>query len=189
MVLAQQVALLCAALAGADADERKDVPPRPPVEVVLKVLSGRASLVQGEKVETLTRVGGAREIAGKAYLELGTGSELELAWPGLSSVRLTGPAALEWTPPGADPMRIKLRLLRFDRLEAEVRRGSYVLDLPQAWSLDLGRGAISIEERPQGDLVITHRGGEDAKLRSRVQRAGKLPDRVTSGQRLRLRAR
>ncbi|MEM7309246.1 MAG: hypothetical protein AAF682_21355 [Planctomycetota bacterium] len=166
------------------ADVRKELPLRPPAESMLRIHRGGVWLVRGESIERLTRVDGSRRVEGAAYIELGAGGEIELAWPGLASLRVTGPAALEWTPSASAPNEGAVQLYRFRRLEAEVRRGRRDLRLPQGWNLSLARGAVHAEERVTGDVLVHHRGGADAHLTSRAQREAKLPDKVRSGQRL-----
>jgi hypothetical protein len=159
-----------------DGAERKEVPPPPPV-VMLSVLSGRATLVQGEEARTLTRASGRREVKGEAYAEVGPGSEIELAWPGAASVRARGPASLEWTPARS------VRVLRAQGLEAEARRGELALALPLEAAVRVERAALSVRELATGELEVSHRGGAPLRL----ERNGEAVLRLESGQTRRLR--
>ncbi len=159
----------------------EDAPPPPPAEVVLEVRGGRASLVQGDEVRTLTRASRKRTVRGEAYVELGPGSELSLRWSGFSSLSVRGPAALEWTPSAADPARPVLRILRFGSLEAEVRRGEQELRLPRGWTLRLGRGAVYATESARG-IRVDHRGGA-AAVATQQARPGERGT-IRSGQRV-----
>ena len=172
------LAVLALVLAGdaRGAGDGKEVPPAPPPSVALTVLAGRAALVQGEAVCTLTRASGRRSVQGDAYAELGPGGDLELAWPGSATLRAKGPAALEWGPTD------RVRALRAERLELEVRRGSRTLALPLEWEARLARAAISVEELATGELLIEHRGGEPVEL----ARGADVRQPLTSGSKLRL---
>jgi hypothetical protein len=145
----------------------KDLP-TPPVFARLAVHAGRATLVQGEAIAILTRVSARRDVRGEAYVEIGVLGELELAWPGAASLRVSGPAALEWGPSG------DLRVLRAARLELEVRRGVRAVDLPGGWAVDVGRGAIGAAERATGDWLVENRGGADVAVRRDGDAAGAI---------------
>jgi hypothetical protein len=172
------LAALALVLTGAarGAGDGKEVPPVPPPSVALTVLAGRASLVQGEVVCTLTRASGRRMVRGDAYVELGPGGELELSWPGSATVRAKGPAALEWEP------KERVHVLRAERVEAEVRRGTRTLALPLEWEARVTRAAISVRELATGELLVEHRGGEPVVL----TRASETPFKLAGGRTLRL---
>lgn len=186
--------------------------PTPPPELVLEVLGGRATLVQGGEVHTRTRAQDALRLREEAYVELGPGSTLLLRRPGVASFRVEGPAALEWarpkppmspmspraeerpgkaprrsrgaTPeadPGPPPPPSVLRFLRLRSLEAEVRRGTQVLELPEAWSLRMPRGALHVSQGPSG-LTLVHRGGLEIEIHPRAPRDRDLaPTPLRSG--------
>ena len=173
------VLALLAASEARDTDggaQRKEVPPPPPPLVMLSVLAGRASVVQGEQTSTWTRATGRRSVEGEAYVEVGPGGEIELAWPGAASVRARGPAALEW-----DPER-DVRVLRAHGLEAEARRGSVTLYLPLGWRGRLEQAALGLQELPTGELLVEHRGGKPLRL----ERESGGTARLESGQKRRL---
>src|SRR5262245_5506438 len=155
--------------------QRKEVPPPPPL-VTLAVLAGRATVVQGEEARTWTRATGRRAVEGQAYVEVGPGGEIELAWPGSASVRARGPAALEW-----DPAR-DVRVLRSLGLEAEARRGVLALSLPLGWRGRLEQAALGVQELPSGDLLVEHRGGKPLCL----ERGPGRKERLEGGQKRRL---
>jgi hypothetical protein len=169
MVTLRQAPAIAFALAllGAGASAGKELPP-PPAAAALTVRAGRASLVQGEDVRVLTRASKPRAVRGEAYAEVAVLAEVELSWPGSASLRVRGPAALEWTPDG------DVRVLRAERLELEVRRGVRRLALPGGWSLAVERGAIGAGETPSGDWRVEHRGGSAVPLAKDGEPAGAL---------------
>ena len=182
-------ALALVLLSAVPASDRKDLPTPPPA-VVVDLYAGRGRLLQGEQVRTLTRFHSRVEVRGPAYVELGPGGELELAWRGRSSLRVHGPAALEWHPPrpageGRPATAEVTSLLRFKRLEAEVRRGGQVLHLPQGWTVRLGRAALHAAESATGELTLLHRGGAEAVV-SRPGSEDAAPVKLGTGQALRL---
>lgn len=139
---------------------------RPPVstEAVVRLVAGRATLVQGDEVDHLARVGRSWVARGASYLELGPGGEVEIAWNGLASLRVTGPAALEWErKPYRGP---HVRVLRLKRLEVETRRGGLRLDLGQGWTLELERAALHAAHRFGGGIDVIHHGGTPIRVRS-----------------------
>ena len=150
---AAAVALALVPLAGTGAASAKDLPP-PPARAGLTVRAGRMTLVQGERVRVLTRASARTDVVGSAYAEVGVRAEIELSWPGSASLRVSGPAAFEWSPTG------EVRVLRADRIEFEVRRGRRSVSLPGGWTLPVGRAALSLAETSVGDWNVEHRGGD-----------------------------
>jgi hypothetical protein len=164
---APSIAFALAVLGAVGAPAGKGIPP-PPAAAALTVRAGRASLVQGEEVRVLTRASKPVEVRGEAYAEVAVLGEIELCWPGSASLRVRGPAALEWAPNG------EVRVLRAERLELEVRRGVRRLALPGGWSLAVERGAIGAGETASGDWLVEHRGGLDVPLAKAGEPAGAL---------------
>ena len=103
-----------------------------------EVLEGRPRTGQAEGVVHHRPADGSREIEGPAYLEVSIASRVELGWKGAASLRIEGPAVLEWRP-GDGAMRWTLADLR--RACIEVRRGRVELALPDGWRVQLASGA------------------------------------------------
>ena len=160
-------------------------PPRAEPALV-RVLSGRVTLVEGEEIRSLSRGSAPRRVVGPAFLEGGPGSEFELSAPGMVSLRLYGPTRLEWNPERGSPLEPFFHLDRVGRLELEVRRGRPTLLLPQAWKLRLRGGAIQVRELSSGELVVRHHGGAAVDVESLVKRPGAAPHSILAGQRVRL---
>ena len=146
----------------------------------VRVVSGRADLIAGETVRSITAASGAVELDGLAYLEFGPESVIEVRWRGSASAQLHGPASLE-VDSGSAPL---LRLAAFGTAELEVRRGSLAVELAGGISLQLAPGAVQVRSLPGGGFEVFHRGGEPL----RVRRAGKSGvETIPGGKRVRLR--
>ena len=166
-------------------DEPPALPPASPA--VVRVLSGRMSLVQGETIRTRTKGSAPLRVEGGAYLECGPASEVEISWRGRCSLRIRGSAALEWEAAPGDPATPHLRVVRSTRLDVEVRRGGMELDLPHGWTMEVERAVLGLRELPDGTLEIRHHGGRSVRVRSRVPRpAEDWPRRIAGGERARL---
>jgi len=169
-------------LLGPAAEARAEVA----VAARVSVLRGRAMLVRGEDVRILVRDSEPATVPGSAHLELGSRAQVEIAWPGRGSLRVEGPATLEWSAP-ARGERSVVELERFERMEIEVRSASLLFELPQAWAFDVRRAALAVESLPSGALVVRHHGGEDVRVLSRVPREDdRWPRRIAAGERARL---
>ncbi len=161
-----------------------ETPAPPPPHLRLDV--GEVRLVEGDTVRALDRRAGAVALAGdSARIECGAQSEFELAWRGLASATVHGPAALELecVPElGGAP---RLRLEQAQRLELEVRRGTLTLELSGVGVLEVCSGALQVRARPHGAFELLNRGGAVLELR----RDGAEPLSIAAGQRVRVRAR
>lgn len=138
-----------------------DVPPTDGVSV--RVTRGRGALMREGEVEVLTR-GRAVTVDGPAAFELGPGGEAELVWPSLSSLRVTGATGLSF---GGAARSVEIEFLQ--TIEVEVRRDTFSLELPGAWSLEARRSAFGLAERGAG-VEVCHHGGSSLRVRSRIPR-------------------
>ena len=146
----------------------------------VRVESGRADLIVGQTLRSITGASGAVELDGLSYLEFGPESRIEVRWSGSASARVSGPASIE-VDPGSAPL---LRLAGFGTAELEVRQGSLGLELAGGISLELAPGAVQVRALPGGAFELFHRGGEPLKVR----RAGKTGvETIPGGKRVRLR--
>jgi hypothetical protein len=136
----------------------------PPVEV--RVVEGRATLLQGREVVSRTAAQGTRRIEGPLELELGPGSKVEILWRGRGSLRADGPAALSLPDSSARPLEPRVELLFAARVELEVRRGTLVAALGEAGELELARSAVALGELPSGGWDLLHRGGDPVRHRA-----------------------
>lgn len=147
---------------------------------IVRVDAGEARLVDGREPRVLDRRSGASALAAtKGWVEAGALAEVELAWRGLASARVYGPASFQIArEPG-------LVLEHAQVLELEVRRGTLALALTGAGSLEVGAGALRVRSLPDGVVELFNRGGGALELR----RVGEKSLRIGAGERLRLRVR
>ena len=152
----------------------------------LRVLHGRARLAQGQEVRTLSASDEPYRGRGEAALGLGSEGLAELSWRSRASLRLTGPAELEWsTLDGAGDLQILVGAA--GTLDLEARRGGVRLELSQGWRLEVGEAALQISQEPQGGWSVRHHGGRAVRVRSRIPREkNDWPRLLRSGERLRL---
>lgn len=136
-----------------------------------RLLQGRGLLARGGEVVTLGPEAPAVAGEGPATLVLSSLARGEVAWRSLASLRLEGPAQLEW---GADERSGDLRLTLGGaaRLDVEARRRALHLELTQGWSLEVSEAALQLEQEPHGGWVVRHHGGRAVRVRSRVPREG-----------------
>ncbi len=146
-------------------DEAQESPTRAGLAPVapaprLEVLEGRA-LVFGERGFSDVPRGPYGKAGAGGYLELGPAARIELAWSGLGSAQILGPAAIEWA---ADAEGAPYLYIWFaDRVELDVRRGTFGLNYAGRVVTDARRGALSLREVP-GGLRVRHHGGEAGLL-------------------------
>ncbi|MEW6072733.1 MAG: hypothetical protein AB1726_09105 [Planctomycetota bacterium] len=160
-------------------------PPLPSAEV--QVSSGRLTVVQGEEIETLVPGRPPRILAGPAYLEASPGAAVEIVWRGLASLRLSGRAQLEWEIEPAAPEEPIVRVARAASLEVEARRGTVHLELPAAWALAVRGAALGLSVRAGGAVLVSHHGGAEVRVLSRVPRPDvEWPRRIRGGDRVTL---
>ena len=166
----------------AGATEEPFVPP-----TRIRVLEGRATLVHEGVIERL-RTGDRRNHHEAGFLELSTGAEVELRRTGEISLRVTGPAQIEWDASSLEPEEpAEWRVLAVRRLEAEVRRGaSRVVLCEQEWTLEASQAAFGLEPALDGSVRVWHHGGASVEVRSRVERGGTWPAELESGKRVSL---
>jgi hypothetical protein len=152
---------------------------------VVRVISGRATLVRGARIETLSRRSRPRRVEGAVYVECGPAAKVAVSWRGLSSLRMSGSTALEWEIDPAAPDHPRVRVVRPGILELEVRRGGVTVELPGAWRLEMAACALQVRERPGGGLELLHHGGEAVSIESLVERPkGQGTRELLSGGRL-----
>jgi hypothetical protein len=121
---------------------------------VVRMSAGSGRLFSERSVQTLDARTGAVHLAGKSgRVECGAATRVDLAWRGLASATVTGPAAFELArEPG-------LLLEVFGTAEVEVRRGTLALELAGLGSLELAAGAVRVRCLPDGSAELLNRGG------------------------------
>lgn len=150
-----------------------DNPPPTVQGAVVEVRKGRAVLLAGGSERTL-RPDQPQTADGKAHLEVGAGTEVQVNWPGRASVHVWGPASIEWAPDGepeADSMEqtfatrgLTFRFLDLAWADLEVRRGTHTLQLPGSWRAEIESGALYLRGLPTGPTEIRHHAGSPVSL-------------------------
>jgi len=153
------IATALLALIAGDAGEGAPAP-----ESAIRVETGRARVATD--AETLSLLAGARElrVAGPLHCELGIGSRTTVRWGGLGSATVDGKASFGVRTRAEEPEKPSLAFHFFRTAELELRRGSLAVALPNGWSLDLERGALSLRELVDGRIEVTNRGGKTLLL-------------------------
>jgi hypothetical protein len=150
-----------------------DSPPPTTQGAVVEVRRGRAVLLAGG-VERTVRPDKPQTADGKAHLEVGAGTEVQVNWPGRASMHLWGPASVEWSPdgkPSRDPMEntftthgVTLRFMDLAWADLEIRRGVHTLHLPGSWRASVESGAFYLRGLPTGPTEIRHHAGSPVSL-------------------------
>lgn len=122
---------------------------------------GRALLVDGGGVTRLRHSDGTHVVHGQAHLELAPGARALVRWPGRASVALRGPASFAWGGGNAGGFRWTFTALQ--HAEVEIRTREARIELPDAWRLELARGAYSLEALPGGGSRLEHHAGRPAR--------------------------
>ena len=128
----------------------------------VQVTRGRAVLLGSASPGQDLRAEAPRAVTqGRSQLELPTGSEARIHWPGAGSVRLTGPTSIEWGPlaPG-----LEVRFHEVGGADLELRSGEHRLHLPCEWEGAFGRSAFRVRGLPGGACEVHHEAGRPLAL-------------------------
>ena len=132
----------------------------------VEVMRGRAVLHEENGSKRLLGTREQFRTPDQAHLELGAGAELRLSWPGLASLRVWGPASLDWQPwkpsiqvPGREP-GLAWRVTEMAWADLEVRRGVHRLELPGDWSARIEQSALHLRSLPWGPIEVRHHAGQ-----------------------------
>ncbi|MCB9915413.1 MAG: hypothetical protein H6828_09725 [Planctomycetes bacterium] len=123
---------------------------------------GRALFVDDTGVVPLERHAGPRSHTGPGHFELAPGSTAVVRWAGRGSVRVEGPTSLSWDELTAED-ELRLRFGTVAEADLELRRGGARVDLPGAWRLELGPGAVNLRSLPVGGVEFVHHAGVAAR--------------------------
>jgi hypothetical protein len=131
----------------------------------VSVLRGRAVLVDEDGSRRLLGTAEDFQAPEKAHLELGAGAEARLTWTGQASLRLWGPASIDWQPwiprvKSADrEPGLAWRVTELAWADLEVRRGVHRIELPGNWSARVEQSAIHLRSLPWGPIEVRHHAG------------------------------
>lgn len=137
----------------------------------LEVHRGRVVLLNGGQGERTLRTGDAHVATGSTHIEVGTGAEVRLSWPGTASLHVWGPSSVQWqveAPPagsaaGTAPT-LKWLVQDLAWCDLEVRRGKHELSLPGSWTAQVAPGAVYLRGLPSGPVELRLHAGEPVRL-------------------------
>lgn len=152
-------AVLTAPLGAAPAQAPTPVPQYNTAQV--EVTHGRAVLIGSEAGCQTIRKGDREGTSGRAQLEIPTGSEARISWPGACSVRVYGPSSIEWDNQGAT---LGLKFHEIAWADFECRQGQHELFLPSEWSGTFGRSAFHIRGITGGPCEFRLQAGDPVSL-------------------------
>lgn len=139
----------------------------------IEAITGRVQVFHADlgQVELVPRT--HRSIAGSAHLEVPAGATCNLSWTGRTTVRVEGPASLEWQPSSASarsefprrpPTNLTWNVFEAASLSIEVSNGTHRLHLPGDWHVDLSRCWLEVRGLPQGTFELYPTAGQTPKL-------------------------
>ena len=103
------------------------------------------------------RKGDREGTVGRSQLEIPTGSEARISWPGTCSVRIYGPSSIEWD---SQDSTIGLKFHELAWADFECREGQHEVFLPSEWSGTFGRSAFHIRGITGGPCELRLQAGE-----------------------------
>jgi hypothetical protein len=133
--------------------------PLPALPAHLEVLEGRVHCATGEGVLELRGPERARELTGRAYIEVAPLARARVGWEASASFEVIGPAVLEWTPAATAEQVLRVRVIECDTMHLEVRRGSLELELPGGNRAELDRSAICLRSVGSSEFELRHDAG------------------------------
>jgi hypothetical protein len=165
----------------------------------LEVRSGRVQVVQGDSPASALRRGDDLSVRGATHLEVTSGSEVRISYPGVASMHIWGPASLDWQ---SVPTQNTSNLQNLETLSSggiawnifhatwcdlEVRRGRHMLNMPGDWSAVVQGGSVRLRGLATGPLEVRVNAGDPLQLFwSGEQSQARPPLTVYPGSNLRL---
>lgn len=127
----------------------------------VEVTRGRAVLLGSEEGCQTIRSGDREDTTGRSQLEIPTGSEAKITWPGACSVRVYGPSSIEWTNQGST---LGMKFHEITWADFECRKGEHELFLPSDWSGTFGRSAFHVRGITGGPCELRLQAGTPVAL-------------------------
>jgi hypothetical protein len=152
-------AALTAPLGAAPAQAPSSFPQHNTAQV--EVTHGRAVLIGSEAGCQTIRQGDRQGTTGRSQLEIPTGSEARISWPGACSVRVYGPSSIEWDNQGST---LGFKFHEIAWADFECRQGQHELFLPSEWNGTFGRSAFHIRGITGGPCEFRLQAGEPVSL-------------------------
>ncbi len=165
----------------------------------LDVRSGRVQVIQSEGSESTLRKGENLSVRGSTHLEVSSGSEVRISYPGVASMHVWGPASLDWqSVPTQQVSNLKdleqlssagiaWNIFNATWCDLEVRRGRHLLQMPGDWSAIMEGGSVRLRGLATGPLEVRVNAGDPLRLYwSGDQSQARPPLTVYPGSNLRL---
>ncbi|MCP5020565.1 MAG: hypothetical protein GY930_02215 [bacterium] len=165
----------------------------------LDVRSGRVQVIQSEGSESTLRKGENLSVRGATHLEISSGSEVRISYPGVASMHVWGPASLDWqSVPTQQVSNLKgleqlssagiaWNIFNATWCDLEVRRGRHLLQMPGDWSAVMEGGSVRLRGLATGPLEVRVNAGDPLRLYwSGDQSHARPPLTVYPGSNLRL---
>ncbi|HPF13481.1 MAG: hypothetical protein H6830_05345 [Planctomycetes bacterium] len=130
----------------------------------IEVKTGRAELVQHADAPKSVREGESLNLEGKSHLEVGAGSEVQITYPGSASLRVWGPASLDWQPRTGAQEGIEWHIFQVTWCDVEVRRGHHELNLPGDWRAQIDGGSLRLRGLATGPLEMRLNAGRPVSV-------------------------
>jgi hypothetical protein len=142
----------------------------------LEVRTGRVQVVQGNSAASTLRRGEDLSVRGATHLEVTSGSEVRISYPGVASMHIWGPASLDWQ---SVPTQNTSNLENLETLSSggiawnifnaswcdlEVRRGRHMLNMPGDWSAVVQGGSVRLRGLTTGPLEVRVNAGDPLQL-------------------------
>jgi len=154
------------------------------VAPVVRVLEGRASVATVQGLTHL-RVGSPEvSLSQGGHVELGLLGSTQLRWPRRLGLTVRGYSSFGIAPERALDANPRVEFLFLGNLDVELRRGSLTLDLPQGWTLVMGRGSVHLKELVDGRLQLVNRAGAAIQIIDRSSSKRRTPKPLVQGQSL-----
>jgi hypothetical protein len=169
--------LVLASVVGARASQEGDL-------ASVQVLTGQAKVLTDKAVHQLWVSSPKHSIPKAGHIELGLRDHVRINVARSMSLTMRGFSSLGFSRLSAADRTPYAELLFFGSADIELRRGRLVLDLPQAWRLEVGRGSIHVRELVDGRIELVNRAGVPVKLISLKGGMRGVPSRLGCGKRL-----
>ncbi|MDF1837970.1 MAG: hypothetical protein P1V35_08880 [Planctomycetota bacterium] len=142
----------------------------------LEVRTGRVQVIQDDTANSTLRRGEDLSVRGATHLEVSSGSEVRISYPGVASMHIWGPASLDWQ---SVPTQSTSNLENLETLSSggiawnvfsatwcdlEVRRGRHLLNMPGDWSAVMQGGSVRMRGLTTGPLEVRVNAGDPLQL-------------------------
>ncbi len=142
----------------------------------LEVRTGRVQVIQSEGTKSTLRQSEQLSVRGSTHLEVSSGSEVRISYPGVASMHVWGPASLDWQSVPTQQTSnledledlsssgIAWNIFSATWCDLEVRRGRHLLHMPGDWSAVMEGGSVRLRGLATGPLEVRVNAGDPMRL-------------------------